>query len=277
MSHHAKQKRSVFLISDGTGITVESFANSVLSQFPNFEFHYHSFPYTDSIDKIQSICEKIQANYALNEEEPLVFLTMVHSEMIKPLFKAPGHFFDFFNPIVDSLENILQSKSVDEAGRAHGFLSSKRYDQRIEAINYALNCDDGLGNQNYEQADIILIGVSRCGKTPSCLYMALQFGIYAANYPITDESIDQQHLPSSLKPFKHKLFGLTITPQRLHHIRSERRPNSQYASMTQCQYEIAAVESLYQQQHIPFLDSTHYSIEEISTRIMSQKSIERRI
>ena len=277
MNNSPQKKRSVFLISDGTGITVESLANSVLSQFPNFEFQYHAYPYTDSAEKIHAICQKIKASHTLNGEEPLVFLTMVDSDMIKPLFQSPGHFFDFFNPIIDSLENILQSKSLDEVGRAHGYSSSKRYDQRIEAINYALHCDDGLGNQNYEQADIILIGVSRCGKTPSCLYMALQFGIYAANYPITEESIDAQHLPASLKPFKHKLFGLTITPQRLHYIRSERRPNSQYASMSQCQYEIAAVESLYQQQHIPFLDSTYYSIEEISTRIMSQKSIQRRI
>lgn len=271
------KKRSVFLISDGTGITVESFANSVLSQFPDFEFTYQNFPYIDSFEKMQDIAEKIKANYDLYEIEPLVFLTIVQAEMIKPLLDSPCHVFDFFNPIVDHLEKILKSKALDQAGRAHGFLSSKRYDLRINAINYALNCDDGLGNQNYDDADVILIGVSRCGKTPSCLYMALQFGIYAANYPITDESIDAQHLPNILKPYKHKLFGLTITPQRLHYIRSERRPNSQYASITQCQYEIAAVESLYQNQHIPFLDSTFYSIEEISTRIMSHMQIKRKI
>lgn len=271
------QKRSVFLISDGTGITVESFANSVLSQFPDFEFQYHAHPYTDSVEKIEAICEKIHANFELYHTEPLIFLTMVHADMIKPLMNTPCHIFDFLNPMIDSLENILKSKSLDQAGRAHGFLSSKRYDQRIDAINYALNCDDGLGPQNYEKADVILIGVSRCGKTPSCLYMALQFGIYTANYPITEESIDAQYLPQSLKAHKNKLFGLTISPQRLHHIRSERRPNSSYATLAQCQYEVTTVESLYHQQKIPFLDSTHYSIEEISTRIMSHMHIKRRI
>lgn len=277
MTPENHQKRSIFLISDGTGITVESFANSVLSQFPDFEFSYQSFPYIDSLQKMQNIAEKIQDNYDLNEIKPLVFLTIVKADMAKPLLNAPCHVFDFFNPMIDQLEQVLKMKALDEAGRAHGFLSSKRYDQRINAINYALNCDDGLGNQNYELADVILVGVSRCGKTPSCLYMALQFGIYAANYPITEESIDAQHLPNLLKPFKNRLFGLTITPQRLHHIRSERRPNSDYASIKQCQYEVSAVESLYQNQNIPFLDSTYYSIEEISTRIMNQMQIKRRI
>lgn len=271
------KKRSVFLISDGTGITVESFAKSVLSQFPDFEFQFHAYPYTESDEQMKSISEKIIANFELYHCEPLVFLTMVQSEKINILLNIPCHVFDFLNPVIDNLEVILKSKSLDEAGRAHGFLSSKRYDQRIDAINYALNCDDGLGPQNYEKADVILIGVSRCGKTPSCLYMALQFGIYAANYPITEESIDSQHLPQSLKSFKNKLFGLTISPQRLAHIRSERRPNSPYATFSQCQYEIATVESLYHQQKIPFLDSTHYSIEEISTRIMSHMHIKRRI
>ena len=197
--------------------------------------------------------------------------------MIKPLCSAPGHLFDFLNPIIDKLERVLNSTSLDEAGRAHGFLSSQRYDKRIAAINYALTCDDGLGNQNYELADIILIGVSRCGKTPSCLYMALQFGLFAANYPLTEETIDKQHLPDTLKMYKQKLFGLTITPQRLHHIRSERRPNSNYSSLKQCQHEITAVESLYAQQNISFIDSTYYSIEEIATRIMTQQHLERRI
>ena len=165
------KKRSVFLISDGTGITVESFAKSVLSQFPDFEFQFHAYPYTDSDDKILSISEKIKANFELYHDEPLVFLTMVQAEKISSLLNTPCHVFDFLNPVIDNLEVILKSKSLDEAGRAHGFLSSKRYDQRIDAINYALNCDDGLGPQNYEKADVILIGVSRCGKTPSCLYI----------------------------------------------------------------------------------------------------------
>lgn len=271
------KKRDVFLISDGTGITVESFATSLLSQFPHLKFRFQEFPYTDSPEKVEAIKEKIQTSYEINTVKPLVFLTIVDSKMV-PEFKAThAYVFDFFTTMVDSLEQALKTKAIDKANLAHAYLSPTHYDQRINAINYALLCDDGLGKQNYEQADVILIGVSRCGKTPSCIYMALQFGIYAANYPITNESIHDQHLPEVLKKYKQKIFGLTIDPKRLHHIRTERLPNTTYASLKQCEYEVREVESLYQHQHIPFLDSTHHSIEEISTRIMSMMQIKRQI
>ena len=197
--------------------------------------------------------------------------------MLNPLFNAPAEVFDLFNPMIDRLELILKTKAIDESGLAHGFTSPSHYDQRIDAINFALNSDDGLGYKNYKIADVILIGVSRCGKTPSCLYLALQFGIYAANFPITEESIDSHHLPPILEEFKSKLFGLTITPQRLQHIRHERRPNTKYASLEQCLYEIKNVEALYKNQNLPFLDSTYYSIEEISTRIISKMELKKRL
>ena len=269
--------RTVFLVSDGTGITIESMAHSLLSQFPDLNFCYQSHPYIDTPEKMQFVAQKIQETYAQSQMQPLVFVTMVKTHMINQFHQLPAHVFDFFTPMVDELESILKVKALDAIGRAHGFNSPKRYDQRIDAINYALACDDGLGNKDYDNADVILVGVSRCGKTPSCLYMALQFGIYAANYPITEESIDAYQLPQVLKPFKHKLFGLTISPKRLHQIRQERKPHSRYASLEQCQYEIKSVESLFKSQNIPYLDSTCYSIEEISTRILSQQGIERRL
>ena len=269
--------QQIFLISDGTGITVESFTKSILSQFPKVNFDFHHYPYIDSIDKINTIIIKIEELYLSTQEKPIVFSTIVDSKMMQPIYDAHAEVFDLFNPVVDRLETILSTKALDISGRTYAFTSSSDYDHRIDAINYALNCDDGLGAKNYNLADIILIGVSRCGKTPSCLYMALQFGIYAANFPITEESLDPHHLPDILQEFKSKLFGLTITPQRLQHIRHERRPNSKYASLAQCEYEIKLVESLYRSQNIPFLDSTHYSIEEISTRIISQMNLKKRL
>jgi regulator of PEP synthase PpsR (kinase-PPPase family) len=272
-----RPQKQVFLISDGTGITVESYTNSLLSQFPSIDFIFHSFPYVESATQIDDIVLKINSYYQHYQEKPIVFLTMVNSSMLQPLYTTQAHVFDLYNPLIDELENILKSKSIDAIGRAHGFISSSRYDQRIDAINYALATDDGLSEKNYNSADIILIGVSRCGKTPSCLYMALQFGIYAANFPITEESLDAHQLPSILSQFKSKLFGLTISPKRLQQIRQERRPHSQYASLEQCQYEVKQVESLYKSQNIPYLDSTCYSIEEISTRIINQMNIRKRI
>lgn len=267
----------VFLVSDGTGITVESFTNSLLSQFPNINFKFHAFPYTDTNEKVQAIVKKIEDYAQRTQQRPIVFSTIIDQTMLKPLFECSAEVFDLFNPMIDRLEHILETNAIDEAGRAHGFTSPSQYDQRIDAINYALNCDDGLGCKNYQRSDVILIGVSRCGKTPSCLYMALQFGIYAANFPITEEYLDSHQLPKLLEEFKPRLFGLTISAQRLQQIRHERRPHSKYASLEQCQYEINHVENLYQQHQIPYLDSTFYSIEEISTRIISQLNLKKRL
>lgn len=271
------KKQSVFLISDGTGITVESIVNSVLSQFPDIDFNYHSYPFIDSMEKMNNVLESINVNFELHGQKPIVFFTIVESEYIKLLNQTPAEVFDCLNPMIDHLETIFKRKALDESGRAHGFSSPKHYDKRIDAINFSLNCDDGLSPQHYNKADIILIGVSRCGKTPSCLYLALQYGIYAANYPITEDFLDSNRLPSILEPFQKKIFGLTISPQRLHHIRSERKPHSQYAAIEQCKHEINSVETLYKTKKIPFLDSTYYSIEEISARIMSEMGLKRRI
>ena len=168
------KQQSVFLISDGTGITVESIANSVLSQFPGIEFVYQSYPFLDSLDKINHVIDHININYELHEQKPIVFFTMVENDYLKLIHQTPAEVFDCLNPMIDHLETIFKRKALDESGRAHGFSSPKHYDQRIDAINFSLNCDDGLGPQYYMKADVILIGVSRCGKTPSCLYLALQ-------------------------------------------------------------------------------------------------------
>lgn len=272
-----KEHKQIFLISDGTGITVESFTKSILSQFPNITFDFHYYPYIDTLDKINTIVIKIEELFISYGQKSIIFSTIVNPKMLSPIFEAHAEVFDLFNPVVNRLETILATKAIDVIGRTYGFTSPSEYDHRIDAINYALNCDDGLGFKNYSLADIILIGVSRCGKTPSCLYMALQFGIYAANFPLTEESLDAHSLPSILKEFKSKIFGLTITPQRLQHIRHERRPHSKYASLEQCSYEVNLVESLYRHQNIPFLDSTHYSIEEISTRIIARMSLKKRL
>ena len=147
------------------------------------------------------------------------------------------------------------------------------YNNRIDAVNYALSCDDGVGTQHYENAELILVGVSRCGKTPTCLYLALHFGLYVANYPFAEEDFPLGKIPELIAPFKDKLFGLTIKSDRLQAIRQERRPKSRYASVDQCLYEVNEVEKLFRRETIPFVNTTNHSIEEISARILAKKGL----
>jgi len=270
-------KRIAYMISDGTGITVESLGSSLMTQFEDIEFETQTFPYIDSKDKAKQVIAQINQSHQDTGLKPLIFMTLVNPE-IGALFKQSNAcIFDLFSTFVAPLEQELGTKASDTIGRAHGVADSQSYDHRIEAINFALAHDDGIKTRGYDKADIILIGVSRCGKTPSCLYMALQFGVLAANYPFTDDGFAGFRLPEELKPYKHKLFGLTIEPQRLQHIRTERKPNSRYASSDQCRIEIAEIEDMYQRENIPYLNSTRYSIEEIATKIMASAGIKRRL
>ncbi len=269
-------KRMVYMISDGTGITVESLSNSLMSQFESVQFEKKIFPFVDSIEKITAICDEIEQSFTNCGLKPLVFMTLVNPEIGAYIQATSACVFDLFDTFLSPLEEELGVKASDTVGLTHA-VNSANYDQRIDAVNYSLAYDDGMKIDGYEQADIILVGVSRCGKTPSCLYMALQFGVFAANYPFTLDELTRNQLPNTLQPFRSKIFGLTIDPLRLQCIRSERRPNSAYSSFEQCRQEIQAAELLYQNEKIPYLDSTHFSIEEIAAKIMAITKIQRRI
>ena len=105
----------------------------------------------------------------------------------------------------------------------------------------------------------------------------MQYGIYAANYPLTEEDMELSGLPTLLKPFRHKLFGLTITADQLHRIRQERKPNSRYSSMSQCQRELDWQENLYHRENIPFIETTAISIEEIASTILNRSGLKRHL
>ena len=270
-------KRFVFMISDGTGITVESLSNSLLSQFENITFEKLTLPYIDTLEKAHVVVEQMNRCYTETGSKPLGFMTLVNPEISRLIAQSHACVFDLFNTFLAPLEKELGVKSSDAIGRAHGVPNTESYDHRIEAINYTLAYDDGVKLRGYDKADIILVGVSRCGKTPSCLYMALQFGILAANYPFTDDDLLGFRLPQVLKPYKNKLVGLTIDPERLQHIRNERRPNTRYSSTEQCRLEVMEVEAMYKKENIPFINSTRYSIEEIATKVMAIAGIQRRI
>lgn len=270
-------KRYVYMISDGTGITVEGLGTSLITQFENIQFEKIIIPYVDSLEKAEQVVSDLNKCYQETGQKPLVFMTLVNPAINQKLKTANACIFDLFNTFLNQIEDELHVKSSYTVGRTHGVASKESYGQRIEAIEYALSHDDGVKTRDYDKADIILIGVSRCGKTPSCLYMALQYGILAANYPFTEEDLGNFHLPEVLRRHKKKLFGLTIDCTRLQQIRNERRPNSRYASANQCKLETAEVEAMYRRENIPYLDSTKYSIEEITTKVLATAGIKRKI
>jgi len=268
-------KHTAFFISDSTGITAETLGKALLSQFPKIKFKKLTIPYVNSLDKARETVMQINQVSRKDQAKVLVFSTLANPEMRSILADCDGMVMDFFDILIGPLEEELQSKYAKEVGKLHKMPDLKTYDARIAAIDFALNADDGINVKNYKNADVILIGVSRSGKTPTCLYLALKFAIRAANYPITEENINISHLPKDLIPYRKKLFGLTITSARLHEIREQRRPNSSYAKLAQCQKELKTVEQIFKKEKIPYLDSTAFSIEELATKITQIKKITR--
>lgn len=268
-------ERTVFIVSDSTGITAETFSHAVLSQFEEVPFQAVRLPFIDSMEKAGSAARRIARQAAVAGAPPLVFSTLVDSEIADCIREAPCIFLDLFGEFVERLEGILGVKSSRSIGRSHTNGQSKQYNKRIEAINFSLAHDDGQYINGLELADVILIGVSRCGKTPTSLYLAMQYSVKAANYPLIPEDFERNALPSTLLPFRRKLFGLSIQPERLAEVRNERRPDSVYSSLKQCRNEVASAERLMRMENIPWLSTTTRSIEEISTKILDEVGLDR--
>ena len=272
-----QQKRTVFYLSDRTGITAETLGHSLLTQFDGIEWEAINVPFLDDIDKAAAVLAQINHAAERDGYRPLVFSTLLKPEILEVIKQANCRLFDFFETFVRSIEEELHQPFARMAGRSHGLQHHLSYFKRIAAINYVLAHDDGVNPKNFTEADIILTGVSRSGKTPTCLYLGLQYGIAAANYPLTEEDMSSQQLPKVLENVRSKLFGLTLTPAQLHFIRQERRPNSQYASLAQCQREIQWQESLFRLCNIPYLDTTRISIEEISATLLNRCGLKRQL
>jgi hypothetical protein len=270
-------RRTAFFVSDQTGVTAETMGHSLLTQFDGLEFRQVTLPFISSIDKAEEAVRKINATAAADGARPIVFSTLVKDELRSAVKRSEGLFLDFFDAFLAPLESELEVKSSEREGRAHGIADRLVYSARIEATNFALAADDGGTNADYGRADVVLVGVSRSGKTPTCIYMAMQYGVFAANYPLTEDDFENKQLPALLRPHASKLFGLTISPHRLQQIRNERRPGSRYASLPQCDFEVRCAETLFQRHGVPFLDATECSIEEIASRVIDRKGIERRL
>ncbi len=262
-------ERTVFFVSDGTGITAETFGNSILAQFEGKPRHVRR-PFIDSVDKALTVVSEINEVAEREGKRPIVFITLVNDEVRDIVTAGHTHalVLDMFRTFVEPLEEEFGVKSNHRIGRFSDVSGSRAYHDRIEAINFSLAHDDGQSARNLAQADVILVGVSRSGKTPTSLYLAMQHGIKAANYPLIPEDFERSCLPSSLAPFKRKCFGLTIDPERLSQIRHERRPGSRYAALDNCRYEVNEGEAMMRRDGINWLSSTHKSIEEIATTIL---------
>ena len=268
--------RSVFYISDGTGITAETFGYSLMAQFSAVRFRQIRLPFVDSLDKAIDAASQIRDARRRDGQRPIVFSTLVNPETVAGIRDADALFIDLFEQFIGPLELELGVPSTHTVGRFHGVATSSDYQKRIEAINFATTNDDGVALEAaLGEADVVLVGVSRSGKTPTSLYLAVQFGVKAANYPLIPEDFERNRLPGELHQFRKKLFGLTIAPERLAQIRQERRPNSVYASLDNCRYEIDASQKLMRRENIRWLDSTAKSIEEISAVIMQSIRVHR--
>ncbi len=266
--------RPVFYVSDGTGITAETIGHSLLTQFTGSRFVSDRIPFVDSPERAREAAGRIRAAGEAHGTRPIVITSCVDPELTALVSESGALMLDVFAPFIEPLENELGEKRKPRVGQAHGIADFDVYHRRINAINFALSHDDGVAT-DYEDADLVLVAVSRAGKTPTCLYLALHYGIKAANYPLTDEDLEQERLPARLRPYRSKLFGLTIDPVRLQQIRQERRPNSRYAQLDTCRREVAAAEAMFRAERIPVLSTTNTSIEEIASKVMSTLGIQR--
>ncbi len=272
-SNQNQQTRNIYFISDGTGITVQNLGQSLLTQFNELEYASKKFPYVNTVAKAETIVNQIKQENKDNIYRPIILSTLIDLDIRNTIKSSNCFQIDFFEEHIGPLENELNQRSNHTIGKTHSLKDVMSYDARMDAINFTLNTDDGLAVKQYEEAQLIIIGVSRCGKTPTCLYMAIQFGIKAANYPLINEDLEQNKLPSFLAKYKDKIYGLSIDPKRLQAIRFKRRPDSNYSNIKQCQLEVRKAETLFLQEKIPFLYTTTHSIEEIAAHIIEDKKL----
>ena len=268
--------RTVFFISDQTGITTEKLGLALLGKFPNIKFKSENFPFIDTTAKVNQALLKINHRYLQDGERPIIVSSMIDPELRKLLKVDYAFHMDFFEAFIDQMEHELGVTATREINKVHGIGDQEKYNHRIDAIHFSLENDDGVSCKNYNEADVIIVGVSRVGKTPTCIYLAVNYGIKSANYPFAELDLKSDHLPKALIPYHHKLFGLSIEAERLHAVRTHRLPNSKYAKLETCIEEIRAAEHIMHNCGIPFLNTSKKSIEEISVAIMQMVKLKRK-
>ena len=260
--------RTVLIVSDHTGLTAENMARALLAHFPGESLRYLRRPFTADPQAARAVCREVTALHERGEA-PIIFTTVTHPDVLRELQTAPAEVFDLLGPGLSTLETQFGIPAVRQIGRHHDMHDSEAYLSRMDALDFALATDDGIGDKQYAHSDVILVGVSRAGKTPTSLFLALQHGVRASNYPLAEDDFDRTGLPIPLEAHRHKLHALTIDPRRLHAIRTQRKPGSRYASLEQCEHEVRRAERLFQRAGLPVRDTTSASVEEIAAAILS--------
>ena len=276
MSENEKTQRHVLFVSDSTGITVETLGRNLLNQFSMFQFVSHTFRFVNDEVTLQEVIEKIRSIIGETQLRPIVISTLIDKQLRQLIMAEDVFYLDIFDTFIEPLETELQASARLGMGKAHGIVNDKYYAERIDAVNYTVKTDDGVRISEYDNADVILVGVSRTGKTPTSLYLALHYGLATANYPIIDDDLESPVIPKFLNKYKDKIFGLMISPDSLQKIRQKRRPDSPYASLPQCQYEIRQSEQMFIKSDIPFFNTTNMSVEEVASLIISQVQLKPR-
>ena len=265
---HSEQIRKVFFVSDRTGLTAESYGKCLLAQFPDLEFETITLAFVDTPEKALQAREKINETSLESNLKPVVFSTLVHDDEQYIIESANACVISLFHSYIGSLESFFGVESSHKQGVSRIAFSDTTYQRRLDAIDFALTHDDGVRPDHYNDADVILAGVSRCGKTPTSLYLAMNFSLKVANYPLTPEDLSSDELPQCLLDNIDKLVGLTIKPVPLSRIRRQRRPGSEYASLEICQAELTQAQSMFDKAGIAVFETTDTSIEEISSRVV---------
>jgi regulator of PEP synthase PpsR (kinase-PPPase family) len=258
----------VFFLSDSTGISAETMGTALLIQFPDVRFERTLIPFITTVQEAREVVARLDAVLDSSARTPLVFATAATDEVRQELVKTRCPVIDFFDLHMQRVESILEVRGMHAAARLHGVGDIKRYNSRMQAVEYTIEHDDGQSVRSLEKADVVLVAPSRCGKTPTSMYLALQHGLFVANYPIVEEDLESNELPRPVRHLRERCFGLTTTPQRLSAVRQERRPNSRYASIDQCTFELRRTEAIYRTYHLPIVDTSTKSVEEISTIVM---------
>jgi [pyruvate, water dikinase]-phosphate phosphotransferase / [pyruvate, water dikinase] kinase len=261
----------VFFLSDSTGITAETMGNALLIQFPNLRFDRRLVPFISTVEEARRVVAILDLA-AAGPVTPLAFSTTAVEEVRQELLRTKCPLVDFFELHMERVESILGAKGIRVAARLHGMGDVQRYNARMAAVEYAIEHDDGQSMRALDKADVILVAPSRCGKTPTTMYLALQHGIFVANYPLVDEDFETAELPRPVRELRSRCFGMTTTPARLSQVRNERRPNSRYASLEQCSYELRQADAMYRNHRLTVINSSTKSVEEMSTVILQTLS-----
>jgi regulator of PEP synthase PpsR (kinase-PPPase family) len=265
----------VFFLSDSTGISAETMGNALLIQFPDARFERTLIPFITTVEEARRVVAILDEAMD-GPVTPLVFTTAAVDTVRSELAKTRAPVIDFFDIHMSRVEEILGLRGLHEAARLHGVGDIRSYNSRMAAIEFTIEHDDGQSVRALEKADVILIAPSRCGKTPTSMYLALQHGLFVANYPLVDEDLEQSELPERLREYQDHCVGLTTTVERLSRVRHERRPGSRYASAEQCRWELRRAAAIYDARRIPVIDSSSRSVEEMATLIVQTMTGTRR-